>query len=107
MAFKAGANRLQNVSQHPDSLAAAEAQSGALKMAVNDALEQSKIVLSVLGLKQTGIYKITVGPSNGGGPRPYFEKAMMHADMRRAPTQIISEEQETSVSVTLEIEYKG
>ncbi len=106
MAFKAGANRLQNLAQHPSEQAAAEAQSGALKMAANDALDQARTVLSVLGLKQKEIYKITVSPSMGNGPRPFYAKAAMRAEMQNTPTQLMSEEQETSVTITLEIEYQ-
>ncbi len=103
-AFKAGANRLQNLSQRPDESTSTVAKNKALQAASKDALEQAKTVLSSLGLKRKQISKVTVAPFGGG---IFYAPRAMHFETREpAPTQVLPQQQETTATVTLEIEYE-
>ncbi len=104
-AVKAGASKIDSVSFAATDQAIADAQKVALRKATQDAQEQAKTVLSVLGFAPKDIVSIQVNGANTPAPRPYPMALSMAKSADEASTPVEAGEQSVQASVTLQISY--
>jgi uncharacterized protein len=105
-AVQAGASRIDSVSFTATEQAIADAQKVALRKATQDAQEQAKAVLSVLGLTSKEVVSIQLNGANTPVPRPYLAaQARFKGADSASTTPVEGGEQAVEASVTLEISY--